>query len=68
MISYKDMQFCNAHCGSVDCPRRYEKALKDKANSQDMFVREILPIAVGDLSKNCPAYIPPQEPVDAEFG
>jgi hypothetical protein len=68
MICYKDRTFCNAFCGTVDCPLRYEKAIKEKAESQDRFVREILPIAVGDLSKNCPAYMPPQEPVDAEFG
>jgi hypothetical protein len=68
MICYKDRTFCNAFCCNVDCPLRYEKAVIEKANSQDAFVREVLPIAVSDFSGSCIYYTPPQEPVDAEFG
>jgi hypothetical protein len=56
MICYKDMTFCNAECANDKCFRKYTKEVV--ANAAKWWGSDEAPIAVQDMSTNCPVYIP----------
>lgn len=56
MISYRDMTFCKSDCTNTSCSRHYGRAVAEKSQSKDVFIRDVIPIATSDFSNVCDDY------------
>lgn len=54
MICYRDMTFCSARCGNLNCPRNFTDEIHVAA--REWWGGDDVPIALADFSKDCPDY------------
>lgn len=57
MICYRDMTFCEASCGTTDCPSKFTEADRLKAVAWWGDINP--PVAFSDFSGTCEAYTQP---------
>lgn len=58
MLCYKDKTFCNAPCAMASCSRKFTDQDKRDAKQWWGEMGGEPPVSFGDLSRNCPSYVP----------
>lgn len=62
MICFRDITFCIADCRNKECTRKYTEQVVESANK--WWGNSDAPIAISDLSANCPYFSPNTSEVD----